>query len=210
MRKNTLRTVTAIAGSTLLLGLAACSTDDASDAVSDATDSVSSAASEVSDAAGDAKDEAEDAAGDAKDKAENTMDDAKDKADGAMDDAKDAMDHKDAMDVAEADLPSEITEAAESYDMYGENAGAFVSAYERDGVTVAEYENAAFVKSDAGTYPVIGGMWKVWQNEGGLDSEIGAPTEAEREVDGGWEQTFTGKTIHIMPNDEGTFVESFS
>ena len=77
MRKNTLRTVTAVAGSTLLLGLAACSTDDASDAVSDATDSVSSAASEVSDAAGDAKDEAEDAAGDAKDKAEDAMDDAK-------------------------------------------------------------------------------------------------------------------------------------
>ncbi|WP_151640886.1 YtxH domain-containing protein [Corynebacterium sp. 11A] len=199
MRKTTLRTVTAIAGSTLLLGLAACSSDDASDAVSDATDSVSSAASEVSDAAGDAKDDAEDAASDAKDKAEN-----------AMDDAKDAMNHKDAMDVAEADLPSEIAEAAESYDMYGENAGAFVSAYERDGVTVAEYENAAFVKSDAGTYPVIGGMWKVWQNEGGLDSEIGAPTEAEREVDGGWEQTFTGKTIHIMPNEDGTFVESFS
>ncbi|WKD60603.1 hypothetical protein CCICO_02790 [Corynebacterium ciconiae DSM 44920] len=196
MRKNTLRAVTAIAGSTLLIGLAACSTDDASDTISDATDSVSSAASEATDAAGDAKDKAEDAAGDAKDKAEDTVDDA-----------KNAMDSKD---VAEADLPAEITEAAESYDMYGENAGAFVSAYEKDGVTVAEYENAAFVKSDEGTFPVIGGMWKVWQNEGGLDSEIGVPTEAEREVDGGWEQTFTGKTIHIMPNEEGGFVESFS
>lgn len=191
MRKNKLtRVAAAAAGASLIVGLAACSSEEAKENVSKATDTVSSVASEATEAAGDAKDNATDAASDAKDKVESAFG---------------------GKEIAQDSLPAEIVEAAENFDHEGTGAGEFVAAEDKDGVIIAQYENATFVKSDEGTYPVIGGMLDVWTSENGPDGDLGVPTAAEQTVEGGWEQTFTGKVVHILMNDEaGKYEVSFS
>ncbi|MDK6918978.1 hypothetical protein QP269_25425, partial [Escherichia coli] len=90
----------------LLGGLAACSSDDAQDAANNAKDQAGQVATDATDKAGDAMDGAKDKAGEA-------ADGAKDKANEAMNGL--GLGDAAGEDVAEADLPESITEAASSF-----------------------------------------------------------------------------------------------
>ncbi len=185
MRKSLIyRTSAVAAGSALLFGLAACSTDDAQDAANDATSAVTSAATEATDSASDAAADATDAIG--------------------------GDDHA-GEEVAEADLPAEITDAAANHEAYDAGSGEFVSAH-RDGDNyVAEYENVTFVSSpETGVQPLIGKIRDTWVEGGGLHNEIGLPTEPERVIDNGWEQNFTNGTIIWALDEAGNYTATFA
>ena len=130
--KKMTRIATAIVGSAALLGgLAACSSDDAQDAANNAKDQAGQVATDATDKAGDAMDGAKDKAGKAadgaKDKAGEAADGAKDKAGEAMNGL--GLGDAAGEDVAEADLPESITEAASSFTSpYDSEAGEFKSA----------------------------------------------------------------------------------
>lgn len=177
MRKTTIaRTSTAIVGATLLLGVAACSTDEAADNASTATDAVSSAANE----AGSAIDSA-------------TNDDAST--------SESASEGAESQDLAEADLPAEITDTAATASL-----GAFTSAVKSGDTIVAEFANGWVVHSpETGAQPLVGKIGETWANDGGTENEVGLPTAGEAVIEGGWEQPFTNGTIQWTQDEGGEF-----
>ena len=179
MRKTSItRTSAAIFGATLLLGAAACSTDEAKDNANKATDAVESAVNDAT-------------AG--QDSGESTAAESED-AEGTDDEAAGG-------DVAEADLPGEVTEAAEAA-----NLGAFKSAEKVGDNVLAEFDNGWVVSSpDGGTHPIVGKIAETWNADGGLDNEVGLPTDGEKEIEGGWEQPFTNGTIQWTQDEDGQF-----
>ncbi|MCG7440196.1 LGFP repeat-containing protein [Corynebacterium freneyi] len=184
MRKTSItRTSAAIFGATLLLGAAACSTDEAKDNANKATDAVESAVNDAT--AGQDSGESTAAEGEGSE----GMDD-----EGAADDAA-------GEDVAEADLPGEVTEAAEAA-----NLGAFKSAEKVGDNVLAEFDNGWVVSSpDGGTHPIVGKIGETWNADGALDNEVGLPTDGEKEIEGGWEQPFTNGTIQWTQDEDGQF-----
>ncbi|AYX82065.1 YtxH domain-containing protein [Corynebacterium jeikeium] len=199
--KKMTRIATAIVGSAALLGgLAACSSDDAQDAANNAKDQAGQVATDATDKAGDAMDGAKDKAGEAadgaKDKAGEAADGAKDKAGEAMNGL--GLGDAAGEDVAEADLPESITEAASSFTSpYDSEAGEFKSAKKVGDAVAAEYENVTFVESPEtnGAQPLIGKIRETWVANGALENEIGLPTAPESEIENGWEQPFTKDTM---------------
>lgn len=200
------RVATAIVGSVALLGgLAACSSDDVQNA---------------KDQAGQVATDAKDKAGQAGDKAGEAMNDAKDKAGEAMNGAKDAMGKvglglgdSAGEDVAEADVPSTISDAAGSFTAAdGTDAGAFVAAKKVGDAVAAEYENVTFVESPEtnGTQPLIGKIRETWVNGGGLENKIGLPTAPEQAIENGWEQTFTKDTMKWTSEDGQEYSDSYN
>lgn len=202
--KKMTRIATAIVGSAALLGgLAACSSDDAQDAANNAKDQAGQVATDATDKAGDAMDGAKDKAGEA--------------ADGAKDKAGEAMNGLglgDAAgdDVAEADLPESITEAASSFTSpYDSEAGEFKSAKKVGDAVAAEYENVTFVESPEtnGAQPLIGKIRETWVANGALENEIGLPTAPESEIENGWEQPFTNDTMKWTSEDGQNYSDSY-
>ena len=213
--KKMTRIATAIVGSAALLGgLAACSSDDAQDAANNAKDQAGQVATDATDKAGDAANGAKDKAGDA---ADGVKDKAGDAADGAKDKANEAMNGLglgDAAgeDVAEADLPESITEAASSFTSpYDSEAGEFKSAKKVGDAVAAEYENVTFVESPEtnGAQPLIGKIRETWVANGALENEIGLPTAPESEIENGWEQPFTKDTMKWTSEDGQNYSDSY-
>ncbi|MBS5167775.1 YtxH domain-containing protein [Corynebacterium sp.] len=206
---------TAIVGSAALLGgLAACSSDDAQDAANNAKDQAGQVATDATDKAGDAMDGAKDKAGDAmdgaKDKAGEAADGAKDKANEAMNGL--GLGDAAGEDVAEADLPESITEAASSFTSpYDSEAGEFKSAKKVGDAVAAEYENVTFVESPEtnGAQPLIGKIRETWVANGALENEIGLPTAPESEIENGWEQPFTKDTMKWTSEDGQNYSDSY-
>lgn len=177
MRKTTMtRATAAIFGATLMLGAAACSTDEAKDNASKATDAVSSAVDNATGGAGSAP--------------------ASENADG-----KEGGADVKTEDVAEGDVPAEITKAAEAA-----NLGAFKSAQKAGDNMLAEFANGWVASSpDGGTHPIIGKIAETWKEDGALGNKVGLPTAAETEIEGGWEQTFTKGKIQWTQDEDGGF-----
>lgn len=202
--KKMTRIATAIVGSAALLGgLAACSSDDAQDAANNAKDQAGQVATDATDKAGDAMNGAKDKAGDA-------ADGAKDKANGAMNGL--GLGDAAGEDVAEADLPESITEAASSFTSpYGTEAGEFKSAKKAGDAVAAEYENVTFVESPDtnGAQPLIGKIRETWVANGALENEIGLPTAPESEIENGWEQPFTKDTMKWTSEDGQNYSDSY-
>ncbi|EPD45693.1 MULTISPECIES: hypothetical protein [unclassified Corynebacterium] len=213
--KKMTRIATAIVGSAALLGgLAACSSDDAQDAANNAKDQAGQVATDATDKAGDAmdgaKDKASDAADGAKDKAGEAADGAKDKAGEAMNGL--GLGDAAGEDVAEADLPESITEAASSFTSpYDSEAGEFKSAKKVGDAVAAEYENVTFVESPEtnGAQPLIGKIRETWVANGALENEIGLPTAPESEIENGWEQPFTKDTMKWTSEDGQNYSDSY-
>ena len=213
--KKMTRIATAIVGSAALLGgLAACSSDDAQDAANNAKDQAGQVATDATDKAGDAMDGAKDKAGDAadgaKDKAGEAADGAKDKAGEAMNGL--GLGDAAGEDVAEADLPESITEAASSFTSpYDSEAGEFKSAKKVGDAVAAEYENVTFVESPEtnGAQPLIGKIRETWVANGALENEIGLPTAPESEIENGWEQPFTKDTMKWTSEDGQNYSDSY-
>lgn len=195
---------TAIVGSAALLGgLAACSSDDAQDAANNAKDQAGQVATDATDKAGDAMDGAKDKAGEA-------ADGAKDKANEAMNGL--GLGDAAGEDVAEADLPESITEAASSFTSpYDSEAGEFKSAKKVGDAVAAEYENVTFVESPEtnGAQPLIGKIRETWVANGALENEIGLPTAPESEIENGWEQPFTKDTMKWTSEDGQNYSDSY-
>lgn len=202
--KKMTRIATAIVGSAALLGgLAACSSDDAQDAANNAKDQAGQVATDATDKAGDAMDGAKDKAGDA-------ADGAKDKANEAMNGL--GLGDAAGEDVAEADLPESITEAASSFTSpYDSEAGEFKSAKKVGDAVAAEYENVTFVESPEtnGAQPLIGKIRETWVANGALENEIGLPTAPESEIENGWEQPFTKDTMKWTSEDGQNYSDSY-
>ncbi|OFU61095.1 hypothetical protein [Corynebacterium sp. HMSC14H10] len=213
--KKMTRIATAIVGSAALLGgLAACSSDDAQDAANNAKDQAGQVATDATDKAGDAMDGAKDKAGEtadgAKDKAGEAADGAKDKANEAMNGL--GLGDAAGEDVAEADLPESITEAASSFTSpYDSEAGEFKSAKKVGDAVAAEYENVTFVESPEtnGAQPLIGKIRETWVANGALENEIGLPTAPESEIENGWEQPFTKDTMKWTSEDGQNYSDSY-
>ncbi|MEM0811709.1 YtxH domain-containing protein [Corynebacterium amycolatum] len=213
--KKMTRIATAIVGSAALLGgLAACSSDDAQDAANNAKDQAGQVATDATDKAGDAMDGAKDKAGEtadgAKDKAGEAADGAKDKANEAMNGL--GLGDAAGEDVAEADLPESITEAASSFTSpYDSEAGEFKSAKKVGDAVAAEYENVTFVESPEtnGAQPLIGKIRETWVANGALENEIGLPTAPESEIENGWEQPFTKDTMKWTSEDDQNYSDSY-
>ncbi|KAA9223436.1 MULTISPECIES: hypothetical protein [Corynebacterium] len=213
--KKMTRIATAIVGSAALLGgLAACSSDDAQDAANNAKDQAGQVATDATDKAGDAMDGAKDKAGEAadgaKDKAGEAADGAKDKAGEAMNGL--GLGDAAGEDVAEADLPESITEAASSFTSpYDSEAGEFKSAKKVGDAVAAEYENVTFVESPEtnGAQPLIGKIRETWVANGALENEIGLPTAPESEIENGWEQPFTKDTMKWTSEDGQNYSDSY-
>ena len=202
--KKMTRIATAIVGSAALLGgLAACSSDDAQDAANNAKDQAGQVATDTTDKAGDAMDGAKDKAGEA-------ADGAKDKANEAMNGL--GLGDAAGEDVAEADLPESITEAASSFTSpYGTETGEFKSAKKVGDAVAAEYENVTFVESPEtnGAQPLIGKIRETWVANGALENEIGLPTAPESEIENGWEQPFTKDTMKWTSEDGQNYSDSY-
>lgn len=198
------RIVTAIVGSAALLGgLAACSSDDAREAANSAKDQAGQVATDATDKAGDAMDGAKDKAGEA-------ADSAKDKANEAMNGL--GLGDAAGEEVAEADLPESITEAASSFTSpYDSEAGEFKSAKKVGDAVAAEYENVTFVESPEtnGAQPLIGKIRETWVANGALENEIGLPTAPESEIENGWEQPFTKDTMKWTSEDGQNYSDSY-
>ena len=115
-------------------------------------------------------------------------------------------------DVAEADLPESITEAASSFTSpYGAEAGEFKSAKKVGDAVAAEYENVTFVESPEtnGAQPLIGKIRETWVANGALENEIGLPTAPESEIENGWEQPFTKDTMKWTSEDGQNYSDSY-
>lgn len=198
------RIVTAIVGSAALLGgLAACSSDDAREAANSAKDQAGQVATDATDKAGDVMDGAKDKAGEA-------ADSAKDKANEAMNGL--GLGDAAGEEVAEADLPESITEAASSFTSpYDSEAGEFKSAKKVGDAVAAEYENVTFVESPEtnGAQPLIGKIRETWVANGALENEIGLPTAPESEIENGWEQPFTKDTMKWTSEDGQNYSDSY-
>ena len=183
MRKTTItRTTAAIFGATLLLGAAACSSDEVKDNTAQATDAVESA---VNDATGGNEASEETSAEESAAQDEGTGEEA----------------DVETEDVAEGDVPVEVTEAAQAA-----NLGEFKSAEKAGDNVLAEYENGWVAASpDGGTHPIVGRIGETWKEDGALGNEVGLPTSGETEIEGGWEQTFTNGTIQWTQDEGGEF-----
>nr|VDG62831.1 LGFP repeat [Streptococcus thermophilus] len=77
-----------------------------------------------------------------------------------------------------------------------------------DGTTLIEYDadkNIVY-SEETGGVPLVGEIANTWKEEGGLDAEIGLPTEAEekRSDDNGWIQNFQNGTIEWL-EENGEF-----
>ena len=183
MRKTTItRTTAAIFGATLLLGAAACSSDEVKDNTAQATDAVESA---VNDATG---------GNEASEETSAEESAAQDEGTGEETDVE-------TEDVAEGDVPVEVTEVADAASL-----GAFESAEKAGDNMVVEYENGWVVSSpDNGAHPIVGMIGETWKEDGALGNEVGLPTSGETEIEGGWEQTFTNGTIQWTQDEGGEF-----
>ncbi|MBV7295709.1 hypothetical protein KRX51_07255 [Corynebacterium sp. TAE3-ERU12] len=177
MRSTISRSVAAaVLGTGLVFGAAACSTDDAEDAVVDATNAV------------------EDAAGDAKDAADK----AGDKIEEGAEKAKDAVD-------GEIDGKEVSREIQAAYEEFGgaDELGTLEEVTEENGATVAIFSDNAriYETEEHGAILVQGKILDTWMENGGPEGELGMPIEDEEEIDNGWISYFEGGSIKWTSED---------
>ena len=83
----------------------------------------------------------------------------------------------------------------------------------QDGTTLIEYDGGKNIiyTADGGPVALVGEIARVWKENGGLDNEIGLPTDAESERDdkNGWIQEFQNGTIEWL-EENGVFGERVS
>lgn len=201
MKKMSRRIVGGFAAASLSLALVACSeAEDAADSAGDVAASATDAAAGAVDD-GDAVDDGEsvDGAGAADDQVNDEDADADADADGAEMATIATAD-------GEAEVPAEFASAIE--DKTGE-WGEVQNIEEGDNGSVATFENGDLLvySEDHGAQPVVGKIAETWQNEGGLDAEVGLPTAAEQDATEGtgWTQDFTDGTISWLQDDSGEF-----
>lgn len=122
--------------------------------------------------------------------------------------AKDAVD-ADTEDVAEADLPEEITSFAAGMP----ELGAFEKAEKMGDSVVAEYENGMVAfNPETGAQPLVGRIAETWEEDGGLNNKVGLPTAPEMKVEGGWTQAFQHGTIEWkegLGDTDGTYGKNY-
>ncbi|WP_206608921.1 hypothetical protein [Corynebacterium pseudopelargi] len=199
---------------TVALGFGAVACSDAEEAAKDAGAAVSEAATDatdkVSEVATDATDKASEVATDATDKASEVATDATDKASDVASDAKDAVEgDKELVDVDTAagesvKVPSGLKDAIEDgKDSMGELQNVsegpdhtYLATLEEGNMLVWNGEKAV---------PVVGKIGETWLNDGGLESQVGAPVSAEETTDKGWTQEFKHGTINWTADDAGVF-----
>lgn len=75
-----------------------------------------------------------------------------------------------------------------------------------DGIA-ATFENGdRVIYSEAtGAVPLLGMIGQAWEDQGGLNGQIGLPTEPEAEVEGGWRQAFQNGSIAYVDDGNGEF-----
>lgn len=188
------------AATTLAVGLVACSSDEVSDAANDAG---AAASSVVNEATGGDESAAADASTDAsmeqeaEDVVESTTNDPEAEDQGEMAAINTAS--------GEVEVPAAFAPAIEEHvakwgavqDIKNEAAGS-----------LAEFEDGnllAFASETQTAVPLVGMIAETWQNEGGLDAEVGLPTAPEAVQGDGWVQQFLNGTISWMPNADGEF-----
>lgn len=212
------KTIAAVFAAATLIGASACSTGDdtVDNAVSSATDAAGSAAAEATSAAGDAMSSDESSAADSTD---TSAADSTDAADGEGADGEGA----DGADGAEGAAGSgnmvalpgaagvEVPEglAAKYQELGGETGylGAAEGEPETvDGKTMQRFAGGALVSNaDGQTYVVQGKILERYLEEGGLGSDLGAPTADEQPIEGGWKSTFeNGEITYMAETDEYT------
>ncbi|WP_164931164.1 LGFP repeat-containing protein [Corynebacterium pelargi] len=188
---------------TVALGFGAVACSDAEEAAKDA-------GAAVSEAATDATDKVSEVATDATDKASDVASDATDKASDVASDAKDAVEgDKELVDVDTAageavQVPSGLKDAIEdNKDSMGELQSVsegpdhtYLATLEEGNMLVWDGEKAV---------PVVGKIGETWLNDGGLESQVGAPVSAEESTDKGWTQEFKNGTINWTADDAGVF-----
>lgn len=182
MRSTITRSLTAVVlGAGLVLGSAACSTED----VDAAKDKAGNAAADATDAVGDAAGKAGDAAGDAADK------------------AGDAISGTGEIDGTE--VPAGI---ADKYEELGgaDALGALGEVTEENGVTVAVFDNARIYDTpDNGAVLIQGKILETWLADGGAESELGLPIRDEAEIEGGWISYFENGSMTWTVGEDGEF-----
>lgn len=188
MRSTISRSIAAaVLGTGLVFGAAACSSDDADNAVTDATNA-------VEDAAGDAKDAADKAG----DKIEKGADKAKDKAKEAGDGVENAVD-------GEIDGQEVSHEIYAAYEEFGgkDELGTLEEVKEENGATVAVFSDNAriYETDDHGAILVQGKILDTWLENGGPEGDLGMPIEDEEEIDNGWISYFEGGSIKWTSED---------
>lgn len=137
------------------------------------------------------------------------MSSAADDARTAIDDATDGNGNgsdADTEEVAEADLPPEVAEAAAGAEAEGAPLGEFRSAERAGDGVLAEYDDGWVVSGpDSGTHVLRGMIGETWVDDGGLGNDVGLPTGPETETEGGWEQPFTNGVLKWIEGEDGEF-----
>lgn len=203
--KKTIATVFAAA---TLIGASACSTgnDTVDDAVSSATDAAGSAAAEATSAANDAMSGSETSGAESTD-AEGAEGENTDGAEGADGENAEGAEGENADGAEAGEMPEGM---AAKYEELG-GAEGYLGAPEGDpevvdGKTMQRFAGGALVSNAEGeTFVVQGKILERYIEEGGLTSELGAPTADEEPIEGGWKSTFeNGEITYMAETDEYT------
>ncbi|QPK79884.1 hypothetical protein G7Y31_04095 [Corynebacterium lizhenjunii] len=205
MKTMTRRVAAGFAATTLTLGLAACSSDDAKQAQDSAGSVAAEATSAVGDAATAAKDKADEAMGSTANSAENSAENTS----GANAEAGETVTIATA--AGEAEVPAAFATAIEDQAaQWGIDPQAIMDIHTTDAgslAVLAEDKLVAFDNESAHSVPVIGKIAQTYLNEGGLDSGLGLPLSPEQVLDQGtgWIQEFAGGSISWLQDAAGEF-----
>ncbi|APT88581.1 hypothetical protein CFRA_04045 [Corynebacterium frankenforstense DSM 45800] len=184
-RSLTRRVLAGAAAGALALGLVACS-DDGNDGSIDETVTSSAVTSEA-----DASDSSETASESAAESASES-----EGAEGETQEIETAGGEKVA-------VPGALAKAIEEHES---DFGQVTDVEEGENGTVATFENGDRIVYSEETGPVelVGKIGETWDEQGGLDAEIGLPTEPEKDASEatGWTQEFQNGTISWI--DEGS------
>lgn len=206
------KTIAAVFAAATLIGASACSTGDdtVDNAVSSATDAAGSAAAEATSAAGDAMSGSESSAANSTDASAADSSDAAD-GEGADGEGAEGAAGSGNMVALPGAAGVEVPEglAAKYQELGGETGylGAAEGEPETvDGNTMQRFAGGALVSNaDGQTYVVQGKILERYLQEGGLGSDLGAPTADEQPIEGGWKSTFeNGEITYMAETDEYT------
>lgn len=73
--------------------------------------------------------------------------------------------------------------------------------------SIAKFENGDRIvySEDTGAVELVGMIGAAWDEQGGMDGEVGLPVAAEQETDNGWTQEFQNGVISWERDAEGNF-----
>lgn len=190
LKTSTRRAALALAaGTSLILGVAACSEAE------DAADKATSAASDATSAAGSAVESA-------------TAENSAEEESGSAEESEGAESGED--EATDSELPADIQTL---WDNEGGESGALgelESITSGDKGTLATFANGWVTHSEeTGAVKLVGKIGETWSNGGGLDNEIGLPTAPEKgDAANGWTQSFQNGTITWAKGDNGEYTDT--